>query len=182
MTSAARLIERLTMTPSGVGGWFAPAMKSAESIPASALPSRFAGEHTLYTSNWYLLPAEEVLQLHQLKQDELWFFHLGSPIDLHVFEGDEYSRITLGDDRDTGQSYHAAAPHSTWFGAELAGPGFALVSCSLSPGYHPSDSAKPTQAEAQGLLDRFPERKNLIRRLAHQALPESTNDRDCQGV
>ena len=161
-------IKRLGMTPSGVGGWFAAAMVSNEAIPGAALPPRFGGgDHPLYSSNWYLLEAGQVLELHTLKQDELWFFHLGTPIRLHVFSGkDGYSETVFGQDPDAGQILHGAAPHSTWFGAELAGPGFALVSCSLSPGYEPADSAKPTQEQVEALEAEFPAQAGLIRRLA----------------
>ncbi|UVJ39223.1 cupin domain-containing protein [Arthrobacter sp. CJ23] len=161
-------IKRLDMSPSGVGGWFAPAMVSDENIAGSALPPRFGGgDHSLYSSNWYLLEAGEVLQLHTLKQDELWFFHLGTPIRLHVFsQEDGYSETGFGPDPEAGQILHGAAPHSTWFGAELAGPGFALVSCSLSPGYESADSAKPTEEEIGALVSEFPGQAELIRRLA----------------
>ena len=165
---AAGWIKRLGMTPSGVGGWFAPAMVSNETLPGGALPPRFGGAgHPLYSSNWYLLEAGEVLQLHTLKQDELWFFHLGTPVRLHVFsEEDGYSETVFGADPEAGQILHGAAPHSTWFGADLAGPGFALVSCSLSPGYEAADSAKPTEEQVGALVDEFPAQAELIRRLA----------------
>ena len=165
---AAGWIKRLGMTPSGVGGWFAPAMVSNETLPGGALPPRFGGGgHPLYSSNWYLLEAGEVLQLHTLKQDELWFFHLGTPVRLYVFsEEDGYSETVFGADPEAGQILHGAAPHSTWFGADLAGPGFALVSCSLSPGYEAADSAKPTEEQVGALVDEFPAQAELIRRLA----------------
>ena len=161
-------IKRLGMTPSGVGGWFAPAMVSNETIPGAALPPRFDGaDHPLYSSNWYLLEAGQLLQLHTLKQDELWFFHLGTPVRLHVFPAKGgYSETVFGADPEAGQILHGAAPHSTWFGAELAGPGFALVSCSLSPGYEAADSAKPTEEQVGALIDEFPAQAELIRRLA----------------
>ena len=88
-------IKRLDMSPASVGGWFAPALVSNEDIAGSALPPRFGVDHPLYSSNWYLLEAGEVLQLHALKQDELWFFHLGTPIRLHVFSR-ELDFRTLG--------------------------------------------------------------------------------------
>jgi uncharacterized protein len=161
-------IKRLDMAPSGVGGWFPSAMVSGETIPGQALPARFGSVgHPLYSSNWYLLEAGQVLQLHTLKQDELWFFHLGTPIRLHVFSPEDgYVETVFGQDPEAGQILHGAAPHSTWFGGELAGPGFALVSCSLSPGYEASDSAKPTEQDIEALAKEFPAQAELIRRLA----------------
>ncbi|MBP2411937.1 putative cupin superfamily sugar epimerase [Arthrobacter stackebrandtii] len=166
-SGAGLWIERLHMQACGAGGWIAPAMTSNELVPGSALPARFDVDHPLYSSNWYLLKAGEVLQLHTLKQDELWFFHLGAPVRLHVFSSQSgYSQTVFGPDFDAGQTLNGLAPHSTWFGAELAGPGFALVSCSLSPGYEPSDSALPTSAEVDGLIARYPQEAALIRKLS----------------
>lgn len=165
MTSAQDWIDRLAMTPVGVGGWFAAAMGSDESVPASGLPARFSVAHHLYSSNWYLLDQGQHLQLHRLAQDELWFFHAGAPVDLHVF-GPDYSKVSLGPDPVAGQCYHGFAPHSAWFGGELAGPGFALVSCSLSPGYDPSDSAVPTEQDLTELVATHPAQTELISRLA----------------
>ncbi|MCZ9882917.1 cupin domain-containing protein [Arthrobacter sp. B2a2-09] len=175
--SAEDWIKRLDMSPASVGGWFAPALVSNEDIAGSALPPRFGVDHPLYSSNWYLLQAGEVLQLHALKQDELWFFHVGTPISLHVFSQDPdpsdpgysvagYSEAVFGPDPEAGETLQGVAPHSTWFGAELAGPGFALVSCSLSPGYERSDSEKPTREDIEALVSRFPEHAALILRLA----------------
>jgi uncharacterized protein len=163
MTSAREWIERLGMTQSGVGGWFAAAMVSDETVSAAALPSRFQVDHHLYSSNWYLLREGEILQLHSLKQDELWFFHHGASVQLHIFDGSIYSTSTIGNHPG---SFHSYAPHSTWFGGELIGSGFALVSCSLSPGYDPSDSSKPTPSDVDAMVAQFPSHASLIRRLA----------------
>jgi predicted cupin superfamily sugar epimerase len=166
MASAQDWIDNLGMTPAGVGGWFAAAAGSDESVPASALPPRFTVDHHLYSSNWYLLDQGQHLQLHRLAQDELWFFHIGAPVDLHVFGPGAYSRVSLGSDPGAGQSFHGVAPHSTWFGGELVGAGFTLVSCSLSPGYDPSDSAVPTEQDLAQLHAAYPAQGQLISRLA----------------
>jgi predicted cupin superfamily sugar epimerase len=169
--SADEWIEDLGLTPSAVGGWFATAMISDETIAGPALPLRFQVDHPVYSSNWYLLKAGEVLQLHTLKQDELWFFHEGVGIHLHVFDEGNYSVVKLGADPGAGQILHGFAPHSTWFGAELAGPGHGLVSCSLSPGYESSDSARPTAEIIQQLIDSFPSHRDVIGRLTQPSAP-----------
>ena len=165
--SAEQWIKRLGLDVCGVGGWVAPTMTSDELVPGPALPTRFEVDHPLYSSDWYLLKAGEILRLHTLKQDELWFFHLGAPIRLHVFSSEEgYSQTVFGPDFDAGQQLHGVAPHSTWFGAELAGPGFALSSCSLGPGYEPADSAIPTATDIEGLIAQYPSQAALIRKLS----------------
>lgn len=172
MSSAQDWVTRLGLAPIALGGWFGPAMGSDESVAEGALPARFTGDHPLYSSNWYLLESSQVLGLHQLKQDELWFFHEGSPIDLHVFADDGYDTVTLGADPGSGQRYHGYGPHSTWFGAEVRDPGYALVSCSLAPGWAPTDSSQPGPEAVADLKRRFPDRADLIQRLTHQPHPQ----------
>ena len=164
--NADEWIARLGLDVCGVGGWVAPTMTSNELVPGTALPARFEVDHPLYSSDWYLLKAGEVLRLHTLKQDELWFFHLGAPIRLHVFSPEKgYSQTVFGPDFDAGQLLHGVAPHSTWFGAELAEPGFALSSCSLGPGYQAADSTVPTTTDIERLVTQFPSKARLIRKL-----------------
>ena len=165
--SAQAWIERLGLTPVPVGGWFAVAMGTDERVAGPALPARFGGTRALYSSNWYLLDAGQVLRLHLLHQDELWFFHTGGPIRLHVFsESNGYSATTLGSDPSAGEAWHGVAPHSTWFGAELLEATYALVTCSLSPGYDPADSFVPTTGDLHRLTTTFPEHTDLLARLS----------------
>lgn len=164
---ARQLIERLKMVPIDLGGYFAPGMAGDFELPSAALPTRFDGLRGIYSTNYYLLEAGSVLKLHSLNQDEQWFFHRGSALRLHAFsEQGVYSTLALGGDMDQGQVLQGRAPHSQWFGAELLGPGYALVSCSLAPAWAPADPARPTAAQVEALKDAFPDQAAIIARLA----------------
>jgi uncharacterized protein len=165
MTSAQDWVSRLGMTSIDLGGWFSSAMGSDETLAPAGLPQRFAGSRAVYSSNWYLLEGGHVLRLHRLNQDELWFFHEGASIDLHIFSETGYRSVSLGHEVDNGQSYNGCAPHSTWFGAEVQAPGFALASCSLSPGWAPPDSTQADSTAIAELCRRFPAQQELIGRL-----------------
>lgn len=134
---------------------------------SASLPERFAGDRHFYSTNYYLLKAGELLRLHALNQDEQWFYHQGSAVRLHIFSPDGgYSTIDIGADLDQGQVPQAVAPHNHWFGAELLGPGYVLVSCSLAPGYDPRDSFNPTAEQLAALKQAFPAQADLIQKLA----------------
>lgn len=163
---AAALIKRLGMRPTGIGGYLAEGPKGDFRLPEAALPTRFKGEWGIYSTNFFLLQAGDVLRLHSLGQDEQWFFHQGSALQLHAFSEDgAYTTFTLGSDLDQGQLLQGVARHSHWFGAELLGPGYALVSCSLAPAWSPQDSHLPSPAEIDELKSRFPAQTALIDRL-----------------
>ena len=163
---ADAFIERLKLTPTTVGGYFASGPGGDSNIPNAALPKRFAGDRKLYSSNYYLLKAGEVLRMHSLNQDEQWFFHRGSAIRLHMFTEDSgYSTVTLGEDEDQGQVLQAVARHNQWFGGEILGPGYVLVSCSLAPGYDSRDSSNPSPEQIEGLKSTFPDQLSVIEKL-----------------
>ncbi|WNG15392.1 cupin domain-containing protein [Cystobacter fuscus] len=160
-------IDKLGMTPMELGGLLAPTSVSDDRALKAALPERFDGDRGLYSANYFMLRQNEVLALHTLNQDELWFFHLGCAVRLHVFDPIErtYSVVTVGGDFDKGERLQAVAPHNQWFGAELVSPGYALVSCSLAPGFDPRDSRRPTAEQLAELKRMFPRQEAILDRL-----------------
>ncbi|WP_348944839.1 cupin domain-containing protein [Chitinibacter sp. FCG-7] len=159
-------IKQLGMTSAGVGGYFAAGAVADETIARAALPARFESDHRLYSSNYYLLQSPDLLQLHTLRQDELWFHHDGLAIRLHIFAPNgQYQTVDIGRDIEQGQHLQAVAPHGSWFGGEVLGTGFVLASCSLSPGYEAEDSSKPNPAQIAQLKAVFPEQEAIIERL-----------------
>ncbi|MDB5267919.1 MAG: hypothetical protein JWP58_959 [Hymenobacter sp.] len=165
------ICKRLHLVPTGIGGYLAPGPAGDFTLEAGALPPRFNGARGIYSANYFLLKAGEFLQLHSLNQDEQWFFHQGSALRLHAFSAQGiYSTVTLGSDVAQGQVFQAVAPHSQWFGAELLGPGYALVSCSLAPAWSKEDSGLPTAEQVERLKDAFPEQAAIIELLRQKPL------------
>jgi predicted cupin superfamily sugar epimerase len=167
MYQAKDWIEKLGLQRNNLGGFFKVTSTSNEITLNTALPERFHGDRQYYSTNYYLLESSEVLSLHHLNQDELWFFHTGSTIIIHIFSNlGKYQCVRLGIDIDRNESLHLIAPHNHWFGAELAASDtFVLASCSLSPGFDPRDSKLPTKDEIISLKKLFPEQGTLIDRL-----------------
>ena len=158
-------VDKLGLVPTAVGGLFAPTFAGDNQLLHSALPERFTGDRRGYSANYYLLQQGFFLAMHQLNQDELWNFYMGSPVRLHVF-GTSYSTVTIGPDIDAGQALQGVAPHNTWFGGELVGDEpYVLVGCSLAPGYDPRDSSRPTAADIGALVKAFPDQQAIIERL-----------------
>lgn len=168
------LIQKLELTPTGVGGHFAPGPGSTDTVLTASLPERFVGDRHLYSTNYYLLKQGEVLGLHALNQDEQWFYHRGSAVRLHIFSpAGVYSTVDIGADLNQGQVLQAVALHNHWFGAELLGPGYVLVSCSLAPGYDRRDSVNPTVAQLAALKQVFPAHADLLQKLASASNSEA---------
>ena len=132
MKTAEKVIEELSLTPHPEGGWFRRTYESKSLINSSR------GKRPASTSILYLLQRGEVSKLHFLDADELWYFHQGAPLSLHLFDQGEYSLINLGCDHAIGARYQVTIGAGTIFGGVPdpdSSHDWSLVSCSVSPGF-----------------------------------------------
>ena len=85
MHDAAYWIERLGLEPHPEGGHFKEIYRSHAKVPGEVLPG-YGGTRNLGTSIYFLLQHDEISALHRIKQDELWHFHAGSVLTVHVID------------------------------------------------------------------------------------------------
>ena len=88
MNSPDHWITQLNLLPHPEGGWYRETYRAAESIPAAGLPARFRGPRAFGTSIYFLLPAASFSAFHRIHSDELWHFHAGDPLELHLLHPD----------------------------------------------------------------------------------------------
>ncbi len=161
--TAQELITRLELVRHPEGGWFRETYRSGETVPVQALPERFTGRRAFSTAIYFLLESGDISALHRIKSDEMWHFYAGSALLIHcIFPDGGYQALRLGADPAAGELFQAVVPAGCWFGAELAEEGFALVGCTVSPGFDFSDFE---MAEAEQLCDRYSHHAELIRRM-----------------
>ncbi len=161
---AAGLIIALGLVQHPEGGWYRETYRSDEQISDNALPDRFDGPRSCCTAIYFLLEQGDWSALHRIKSDELWFFHGGAGLTIHLLTADGIcSAIRLGADTAAGEVFQAMVPGGTWFGAEIAGVGeYSLVSCTVAPGF---DFADFEMGDRITLLAQYPEHQALIARL-----------------
>lgn len=160
MTDANYWIEKLGLQAHPEGGYFRETYRSAEKMTQDDLPDRFLGERSFSTAIYFLLTENNFSSLHRIQSDELWFFHAGSPLNIHLIEPNGDCRcLTIGPDGP----FQAVVPARCWFGAEV-GQGYALVSCTVAPGF---DFADFELADRVALVKEFPQHSDLIMRLTH---------------
>lgn len=159
MIAAEEWIKALELKPHPEGGWYREVYRSAETIPCSALPSRFGGARAYSTTIYFLLRRGEVSALHRIASDEGWHHLDGEPLTLHLISpAGEYSTLSVGRDPTRGILPLAVAPAGWWFGATVEA-GYALVSCTVAPGFDFAEFEMPTRAD---LLTRYPELREQI--------------------
>lgn len=154
-------IDHLSLQPHPEGGYYKEVFRSRHEVVR-------AGEATAKqacTSIYYLLEGEDFSGFHRLASDELWYFHKGALLHIHVIDNEgTHTTIELSD-TDTG-SLQAVIPPNTWFAAEIpSAAGFALVSCAVAPGF---DFAEFEMAKKGELLVQYPQHKDLLDRLCRE--------------
>lgn len=167
MPKAEDWIGRLGLEPHPEGGWYRETYRSSGSYDFSGT-APFDGPRAYATSIHYLLERGGRSRLHRIHSDELWYFHAGGPLDVHIFpETGAPSSFTLGPSTDDGEVLHSWVPAGCWFGAAMPDhPGrdpYALVSCVVAPGFDFRDFAFADGAE---LASRFPAHREIIAALS----------------
>jgi len=163
MPRPTQLIATLLLQPHPEGGHFAETYRAPLTLPAAALPGH-GGARSASTAILFLLKAGEFSALHRIASDEVWHFHLGDPLVVHVLHPDrEDGRredLVLGHDVITGQRLQAVVPAGATFGARVRdGGSWSLVGCTVAPGFDFADFVMPARAE---LLAAFPKHADLV--------------------
>ena len=163
-------ISKLGLEPHPEGGYFKRTFASQEQITDQELTVHFEGKRMLYTSIYFLLTSNDVSHFHRLQSDELWYYHAGSPLSVHMIdENGEYTEHKLGLDLENGEVPQVLVPKNTIFGSSVKDrETFSLVGCMVSPGFEYQDFELFTQEE---LLLKYPEHKEIIVKIAYDVIP-----------
>jgi predicted cupin superfamily sugar epimerase len=164
VSDAAFWIERLGLRAHPEGGYYRETYRAAETIAAEALPARFAGPRAFSTAVYFLITRDAFSAFHRIRSDELWHFYAGGPVTLSTIDAGGTLAITsLGRDPTRGEMPQVVVPAGSWFAAEVAAPGdFALVGCTVAPGFDFADFELGTRAD---LVRAFPQHRGLVERL-----------------
>ena len=165
------LISNLGLVSHPEGGYYKSTYTSKERISDNELEVDFEGQRKLFTSIYFLLTSDEVSHFHRLKSDELWYFHAGSPLTVHVIhDNGEYEELKLGMNLENGEAPQAFVPKNSIFGSSVMEKDtYSLVGCMVSPGFEFQDFELFTQND---LLLKYPQHEEIIMKLAYKDLPK----------
>jgi predicted cupin superfamily sugar epimerase len=151
----AQLVEKLNLTPHPEGGYYTETYRSEIELPNL--------NRQLMTAIYFLLPSGDVSRFHRIKSDELWFFHIGSPLIVHTLTETGHTENLLGNDLSTGEMPQLLVSKDTIFGSSvLHEKSYSLVSCVVAPGF---DFADFELFSGTDLLAQFPQHQDIIARL-----------------
>jgi len=146
------------------GGYYIRTYESGELLPPTAFADgRYPGPRHTATAIYYLLEPTTFSEMHRLKSDEIFHFYTGDPVEmlqLHVGGG---SILRIGNRLDLGEKPQVVVPRGVWQGSRLLpGGAWALLGCSVSPGF---DFEDYESAKREELIAGWPEFSPLLREL-----------------
>jgi len=157
MVTADELIATLDLRPLPLeGGYYRETYRSADLLPAGALP-RYTMPKAAATAIYYLLTPDTFSALHRLPTDEVFHFYLGGPVEmLQLLPDGQGQLLRLGPEVLAGQRPQVVVPRGVWQGSSLLpGSPFALLGTTMAPGFDFADYEAGDRAILVGRYPRF---------------------------
>jgi predicted cupin superfamily sugar epimerase len=132
------------------GGWYVRTYEAAELVAAAAFADgRYAGARRTGTAIYYLLEPETFSEMHRLQSDEVFHFYAGDAVEmLQLKDGGSGEMVVIGNDLSRGQRPQVVVERGVWQGSQLVKGGrWALLGCTLSPGFEFEDYETGDRAE-----------------------------------
>jgi predicted cupin superfamily sugar epimerase len=161
MDKLQKIIRDLKLLPHPEGGFYRETYRSGIMIETYQGSSSINWPRSCSTCIYFLLTSEAFSAFHRIRQDEIWHFYDGLPLNLHMINtrGD-YSMVTVGRDFDRKEMPQFVISGGTLFAASVQGnDGYSLVGCTVSPGFDFEDFMLPGRDE---LISEFPQHKEII--------------------
>lgn len=160
MQTAKYWIEKLGLQKHPEGGWFKEVYRSDD-----VCKNELEEERNCSTSIYYLLEGTDFSSFHRIKSDELWHYYTGtSGVEILWIDGDQVKTEKLGPNLEQQQHFQKVIPKEKWFAARLIdNTGFALVGCTVSPGFHFDDFELADKNLAENYLELRDKIIHLIR-------------------
>lgn len=145
-------ITHLDLSPHPEGGYYKEVFRSGKLV----------NDRSVITSIYYLLENENKSAFHRLTSPEVWYYHAGYPLIVHVIHPDGELKSHLLTADPSGEQQVAIEP-GCWFAAELPSRfGYALVSCAVAPAFSFDDFE---MASFETLFALYPQHEEVLRQL-----------------
>lgn len=163
MHKIEQLIEALQLEPHPEGGFYRSTMRDEEKLQL------LRGERPLYTSIYFLLRSQDISHLHRLQSDEVWYYHGGSALTIHMIHANgTYEAKKLGLDIANGEQPQILVEKGVIFGSSVeAEDTYGLVGCMVAPGFDFADFELFTQRQ---LIELYPQHEGIIRKMAFEQI------------
>jgi predicted cupin superfamily sugar epimerase len=148
------IISTLKLSKHPEGGYYKETYRSNEEMETDR------GKRNVSTAIYFLLEENDRSKFHRIKSDECWFFHQGNAVEIFILSDEVLKTVVLGNMILKNEIPQTIIPANSWFAAKVRDEkGFALVSCTVAPGF---DFRDFEMAERKQLLKEFPDQPEII--------------------
>ena len=163
LEDVVRLLELHPLV--GEGGLWKQTYISPETLDVSVLPGR-STSRPMGSGIHFLLTPGTFSCMHRLESDEIWYFHMGVPVEMLLLYPDGSAAVeVLGHDLMAGEKLQVVVPKGTWMGAQLHEDGeYGLMSTSMAPGYADCEFEAGSYEQLKDLVKNA-EQDRMLRRL-----------------
>ena len=139
--TADEIVSLLNLEPNATCGFVRVTFVSGQMLAAGALPPPFARSSPLGSGLYFLVTPEAPVRLHRIRNDQLYHYYLGDPLELLLLHADgSTERVVVGPDLRGGQQVQFLIPGNTFHTARLLGGGRWFLGASTEwPGVVPAD-------------------------------------------
>ena len=123
--TAQDVIRLLDLKPHPEGGHYRQSFRDSHAIEGGRAAS---------TAIYFLLARGERSHWHRVDAVEVWHWHAGAVLTLHINDGKGTTTIRLGADLAAGERPQGIVPAHAWQAAETTGD-WTLVGCTVAPGF-----------------------------------------------
>jgi predicted cupin superfamily sugar epimerase len=155
------------------GGWYVRTYEAAEMVDAETFEDRrYAGARRTGTAIYYLLEPETFSEMHRLKSDEVFHFYAGDAVEmLQLTAKGKGMIVVIGNDLLHGQRPQVVVERGVWQGSRLVEGGrWALLGCTVSPGFEFEDYDEGTREELCAEWPEFVEEITVLTRTHSSAV------------
>ena len=157
------------------GGWFVRVYEASELLSAENFSDgRYDGPRRTGTAIYYLLEPATFSEMHLLASDEIFHHYAGDAVEmLQLHPNSSSRRVVIGCDLRAGERPQVVVPRGVWQGSRLRGftqknadaCGWALLGCTVSPGFEFADYTSAPRAE---LIARWSREAEMITELTRE--------------
>ena len=166
--TANEIVTLLNLEPNATCGFVRVTYVAKQTLAAGALPPPLERGGPLGSGLYFLVTPEAPVRLHRIRNDQLYHYYLGDPLELFLLHDDGGTeRVVVGPDLRGGQRVQLLIPGNTFHTARLLGRGRWFLGASTEwPGVVPADVEI---GDLEELAKKYPDVASDLRSIAASA-------------
>lgn len=155
-----KLIQKFDLILHPEGGYYKETYRSQEDVEVNYGTSKKI--RNISAAIYFLIDSKHFSAWHRVNQDELWFFHAGSSLTVHMIDEKtgQLSHVKIGNPVHDDCPAFFLVPAKVWFAASVDDKSsYSFVSCTTAPAFDFQDFHLAKRDE---FLHKFPQHKEII--------------------